>query len=92
MLNLNKLIRDLNEGNWRGVCAITAEIVVNYAHAHYANASGLTLILKHGLLNTNSIMLSRYAVINSIYMTTTQDLTILMGGCGQKPKNPVDKS
>jgi hypothetical protein len=92
MLRLNKLIRDLNDGNWRGVCAITAEIVANYAHAHYADASGLTLRCKHGLLHTNSIMLNRYAVINKIYITAAQDLTILMGVCGQKPKTPVDKS
>jgi hypothetical protein len=43
MLSLNKSIRNLDEGNWRGVCATTAEIVANYAHAPDADALGLTL-------------------------------------------------
>lgn len=44
------------------------------------------------LFDTTAIMLSRWSVINKIYMTAQSNLTILMGVCGQKQKNPVDKS
>lgn len=90
MLSPNKFIRDLDEGNWRGVCPTTAKIVANYAHAPDADALGLTLtktyvyFVQRPLCKVNA-KLSTEKLVPIVYICSYPQA--IVDNCA---KNPVD--
>ncbi len=83
MLNPSKSISDLNEGNERGVCATTAEIVANYAHAPEQLRIRVNPDAKAQSLLTTAIMLSRGQVIHRKTSTDCLHFKLSTGRCGQ---------